>query len=411
MPVDDSLNISRRVALSRRSLLRRGVLGIGLCATGRVLYGCGGKGPDRRVSNVANFGPLGEADSNGLRLPPGFSGRVVARSGEVPTSSSDYVWHARPDGGATFATDDGGWIYVSSSELGGGEGGVGALRFNADGRVVDAYRILDGTSRNSIGGPTPWGTWLSCEEVPEGQVWECDPAGVEPAVVRPALGTFQHEAVAVDPVNDHLYMSEDEIDGRLYRFIPRGVLSTNPDRLDLDDGRLEVAKVFGDDAEGPVEWLPVPDPTFAEGTPTRLQVPESTAFRGGEGMWYADGVVYFSTTIDNRIWVYDIDKKRVSVLYDDDVSDNPVLSGVDGLTVSAQGDVVVAEDGGDLQVVALVPTGEIVPIVQIEGREGGEVAGPAFDPSGTRLYFSSQRGPTDPLLGGITYEISGPFFV
>ncbi len=411
MRFDESLHISRHVGLSRRSLLKRGFLGLGLAATGRVLYGCGGKGPDRRVSNVANLGPLGEADSNGLRLPPGFSGRVVARSGEVPTISSDYVWHARPDGGATFTTEEGGWIYVSSSELASGEGGVGALRFNAGGRVVDAYRILDGTSRNSGGGPTPWGTWLSCEEVPNGQVWECDPAGLEPAVVRPALGKFQHEAVAVDPINDHVYMTEDEIDGRLYRFVPREEASTSGGRLDLADGRIEVARVFGDGPDGPVEWLPVPDPSFSGDRPTRLQVPESSAFRGGEGIWYADGVVYFSTAVDNRIWVYEIERKRVTVLYDDDVSDNPVLSGVDALTVSAQGDVLVAEDGGDLQIVALAPTGEIVPVVQIEGREGGEVAGPAFDPSGTHLYFSSQRGPTDPLLGGITYEISGPFFI
>ena len=34
------------------------------------------------------------------------------------------------------------------------------------------------------------------------------------------------------------------------------------------------------------------------------------------------------------------------------------------------------------------------------------LTGPAFDPSGTRLYFSSQRGTG---TGGITYEITGPF--
>ena len=64
-----------------------------------------------------------------------------------------------------------------------------------------------------------------------------------------------------------------------------------------------------------------------------------------------------------------------------------------------------------MQIVAFAPTGEIVPIVQIEGHDGSEVAGPAFDPSGTRLYFSSQRGAGIPPTGGITYEISGPFFV
>ncbi len=44
-------------------------------------------------------------------------------------------------------------------------------------------------------------------------------------------------------------------------------------------------------------------------------------------------------------------------------------------------------------------------LVQVVGQEGSEITGPAFDPSGTRLYFSSQRGGD----GGLTYEITGPF--
>ena len=44
-------------------------------------------------------------------------------------------------------------------------------------------------------------------------------------------------------------------------------------------------------------------------------------------------------------------------------------------------------------------------LVQVVGQEGSEIIGPAFDPSGTRLYFSSQRGGD----GGLTYEITGPF--
>ena len=75
------------------------------------------------ASNIANLGPLGEPDENGLRLPTGFSSRIVARSG-MTVGSSDYVWHNAPDGGAVVATDDGGWIYVSNSEtvstIGGG---------------------------------------------------------------------------------------------------------------------------------------------------------------------------------------------------------------------------------------------------------------------------------------------------
>ena len=45
-------------------------------------------------------------------------------------------------------------------------------------------------------------------------------------------------------------------------------------------------------------------------------------------------------------------------------------------------------------------------LLRVENQAGSELAGPAFDPSGRRLYFSSQRG----FDGrGITYEVRGPF--
>jgi secreted PhoX family phosphatase len=63
----------------------------------------------------------------------------------------------------------------------------------------------------------------------------------------------------------------------------------------------------------------------------------------------------------------------------------------------------VAEDPGDLQIVALTASGGVRPIVQVTGTPGSEITGPAFSPDGTRLYFSSQRSP------GRTYEVTGPF--
>lgn len=55
--------------------------------------------------------------------------------------------------------------------------------------------------------------------------------------------------------------------------------------------------------------------------------------------------------------------------------------------------------------------GNVLPIMQLVGHDDSEVTGPAFDPSLTRLYFSSQRGTTGSSASGVTFEISGPFFV
>jgi secreted PhoX family phosphatase len=403
------MRASHKKRLERRDFLQHGLIGLAALLA-RPVVGCGSDsggadnggagGAPKLRSRFSEIGPLAEPDVNGVAVPEGFTARIVARSGQRVLDTSDYNWHTFPDGGATFATDDGGWIYVSNSELPLGSGGVGALRFDKEGTLVGAYPILQGSSGNCAGGKMPWNVWLSCEEVDNGKVFECDPFGNEAAVERPALGIFKHEAACYDPSNHHVYLSEDQSDGRFYRFVPDALAPNG--FADLGAGQLEVMQVGADEH---VVWLPVPDPQLTGTTPTRLQVAESTAFRGGEGLFHHDGVVYLSTKGDNRIWAYDIAAQTMHVLYDPTTSDNPILTGVDNLTASCCGDILVAEDGGDMQIVALLPDGTLKPIMQIPSHTGSEVTGPAFDPSGTRLYFSSQRGEG----GGITYEISGPF--
>ena len=365
--------------------------------------------PPALRSLIPLIGALGEPDADGVRLPPGFSIRVLARSDEPVLPGSDHRWHRWPDGGACFATEDGGWIYVSNSELP-LAGGVGALRFDAAGTLIASYPILEGTNINCAGGRTPWHTWLSCEEIDRGRVFECDPWGEVEAIDRPALGRFKHEAAAVDPVHAHVYLTEDEPDGRLYRFVPDAL--TAEGHPDLTAGRLEVAVVTPDtegSVEGTVSWREVPDPLASGPTATRLQVAEATVFRGGEGIWWHAGFVYFSTKGDDRVWALDTRSGRLTVIYDraDHDPEEPPLFGVDNLTVSCCGDVLVAEDSGMMRIVAILPSGELKALVEIRGQDQSEITGPAFDPSGTRLYFSSQRA--EGLNKGITYEITGPF--
>ena len=377
--------------LSRRRFLSiGGALAAGMVSGASIITtGC----------DVSPYGALGEPDGNGIRLPAGFRSRLIARSGD-PVGPRGYAWHRAPDGGATFATRRGGWIYVSNAEILYG-GGVGAIVFSPQGRVIDAYSILSGTHRNCAGGATPWQTWLSCEEVAIGQVYECDPWGERPAVVRPALGRFNHEAVAVDPHDRALYLTEDEADGCLYRFLPNAW-------PELGSGRLEIAEV-GSDAR--LVWHPVPnaDPNLSAGeTPTRRQVPEATPFRGGEGIVYDEAArsVFFSTKHDGRVWQYRPASGAIRVLYEPAADPLAQLTGVDNLAMTPTGQVLVAEDGGNMELVLVDRDGFASPLLRVEGQDRSELTGPAFDPKGQRLYVSSQRG----IDGrGLTYEVRGPF--
>ena len=131
-------------------------------------------------ARASAYGALGPPDANGLRLPPGFTAREIARANK-PVPGTAYPWHIFPDGQATFPAPGGGWVLVSNSEsLAPSGAGSSAIRFDADGSIAAAYRILSGTNANCAGGGTPWGTWLSCEEHDYGVVWECDPSGAGP---------------------------------------------------------------------------------------------------------------------------------------------------------------------------------------------------------------------------------------
>ncbi|MER5839876.1 MULTISPECIES: alkaline phosphatase PhoX [Streptomyces] len=385
--------------MERRTFLRASAMGgAGAVLGGALWHSAAYAAPAQ--PGTGPYGALGAADAHGIRLPAGFTSRVIARSGQrVPGTS--YTWHNAPDGGACYA-DGGGWIYVSNSEVD-PSGGAGAVRFSATGAVTGAYRILSGTRQNCAGGKTPWNTWLSCEEVDRGYVYETDPWGAKAAVRRDAMGRFKHEAAAADPVRGVVYLTEDVSDGCFYRFRPTTW-------GDLSSGTLEVL-VAGSGTSGPVSWARVPDPSGA--TATRNQVSGAKRFNGGEGCHYANDTCWFTTKGDNRVWQYDAAAQTIALAYDDSLvtGGTAPLTGVDNVTGSSSGDLFVAEDGGNLEICVITPADVVAPFLRVDGQSGSEITGPAFSPDGTRLYFSSQRGTSGSSSGGITYEVKGPFRV
>ncbi|MBQ0927038.1 alkaline phosphatase PhoX [Saccharopolyspora endophytica] len=380
--------------MERRDFLRAAVVGgtvatLGFSVTRESIAYPAKTGP-------SPYGALQAADANGIELPAGFTSRVIARSTDT-VPNTGYAWHSAPDGGACFA-DGTGWIYVSNSEMSSGAGGVSAIRFDANGNTTGAYRILGGTTRNCAGGATPWNTWLSCEETDFGYTWETDPWGVKAAVRRDAMGRFKHEAAACDPDRKVIYQTEDTSDGCFYRFIPTtwGDLSAG--------GVLQVLVESGT----ALSWVDVPDPDGSP-TPTRDQVSGAKIFNGGEGAFYRNGTCYFTTKGDNRVWAYDAANNQLHVAYDDNLTSNPPLTGVDNITGATVGDLYVAEDGGNMEICIITPDDIIAPFLRVTGQSASELCGVAFNPAGNRMYFSSQRGTTGSSSGGITYEVTGPF--
>ncbi|WP_062649399.1 alkaline phosphatase PhoX [Streptomyces maremycinicus] len=383
--------------MERRTFLRAAAIGGSTAVLGGTLWrGAAHAAPAQ--PGTGPYGALGTADANGIRLPSGFTSRVIARSGQT-VSGTSYTWHSAPDGGACYA-DGTGWIYVSNSEIN-PSGGASAVKFSATGTITAAYRILSSTRQNCAGGKTPWNTWLSCEEVDRGYVYETDPWGTKAAVRRDAMGRFKHEAAATDPVRKVIYLTEDVTDGCFYRFRPTSW-------GDLSSGTLEVL-VAGTATSGPVTWSPVPDPTGA--TATRNQVSGAKRFNGGEGCHYANDTCWFTTKGDNRVWQYNAAAQTLELAYDDSLvtSGTAPLTGVDNVTGSASGDLFVAEDGGNLEICLIAPDDVVAPFLRVEGQSASEITGPAFSPDGTHLYFSSQRGTSGSSSGGITYEVKGPF--
>ena len=157
-------------------------------------------------------------------------------------------------------------------------------------------------------------------------------------------------------------------------------------------------------------WIEVPDPG-ANTAPIRHQGLDATPFAGGEGLATGatpDGVrVWFTSKGDNAVRELDPASNTLRELYR--AGPGATLTGVDNLWWDEpNGVLLVAEDGGDMELVALDRSGTTSPLLRVTGHDGSEIAGPALNPRRTTLHFSSQRGAAG-TFHGVTYAITGPY--
>lgn len=415
------------------------------------------------------YGPLLEDPKGIFNLPKGFSYKIISRSGE--TMSDGFVSPGRNDAMAAFEGGEGKVLVVRNHEISSNDmengpfgldnsllkkltssqiydrghgknpslGGTTTFLFNEDTQEIEyEYLSLAGTIRNCAGGPTPWNSWLSCEETFEGKegginelkhgyVFEVPVTKAaklaEPLPLK-AMGRFNHEAVAVDPDSGFVYLTEDRSDGLIYRFIPNEKRNLRAggklqalcirDKKSFDTRNWESQDIqVGDSLE--VEWMDLQDIDPEEDDLRLRGFQEGAAcFARGEGMWYGNNELYFACTNGGKskqgqVFRYIPGKEEkqgdASGLGQLELfvepNDKEILRACDNLTVAPWGDVVLCEDTSRPRLIGITSKGEIYHLGLNVGYES-ELAGACFSPSGKTLFVNIQHA-------GLTLAITGPW--
>ena len=338
---------------------------------------------------------------------------------------------ARPKGNPVRAYDP----------IGGGGTTSLEVRIAPDGtpELVRDFVSLSGTIVNCAGGPTPWGTWLSCEETTEGQVngwgaehgyiFEVHASAEEERAAQPlkAMGRFVHEAVAVDPTTGIVYETEDRQLSGFYRFLP-----TRPTAL-AAGGRLQMLAIDGqpnyDAADGqrmgerlPAVWVDIED-ADPQGASVDTGAVFSQGFtKGGarftrlEGCWWGDDGVFFHATDggDERcgqVWHYrprGAERGDLTLVFES--PSREMLDYPDNITVSPRGGIVICEDGGGTQFMrGLTRDGRIFDFAE-NRLNATEFAGACFAPDGRTLFVNIMGSYFDAgQEKGVTVAIRGPW--
>lgn len=419
--------------MGRRALLESALA----AAAGQVLAGCSDcSGRDRSAATHAEPAAL-LADPKGiLDLAPGFSYRIVQRSGV--RMSDGFRVPGRPDAMGCFPGADGSIVLMRNHEMTAGddagnpyfpgqvappeaydpEGTGGVTRLVLDNQSLELRRsnlVLAGTYWNCAGGLSPWG-WLSCEETVDhprhGYVFLCatDSDSVQAPRRIPGYGRMRHEAASVDPNSHIAYLTEDRPDACFYRFVPR-------DHARPFDGTLQALSIVGQpafDTSGlrigerlKVEWIDVEDPDCTDDSiRARAHAAGAARISRGEGLWLAADAAYFSATAGGpsaRGQVFRLGLGAEATLEviangeDGDVLDMP-----DNLCISPHGHLYVAEDGSGENFLRRIGLDGRVHAFARNAVSHSEFAGPCFSPDGRTLFVNLQGD-------GLTLAVRGPF--
>jgi secreted PhoX family phosphatase len=425
-----------------------------------------------------------------LWLPRGFHYRSFHDTETPVTLPDGTALPGRHDGMAAFPGPGENVLLVRNHEVNGpgtpfgpgtpydtaARGGTTTIEVTPKGKVVDSYTSLNGTQMNCSGGPMPWGSWVTCEETingpdvgpdfttasnvplkqPHGFIFEVPAGGQSTREPITAAGRFAHEAVAFDPIEGILYLTEDNFGfpSGFYRYLP----ATNPMETGFldNDGRLQMLAVAGqpnldlaveqpDGATYDVEWVDIEDPapsfpyTPGETAPTSnnealVYVGDQGRAQGAayfsrlEGSVYEDGVVYFTSTQGGgpaessigpipdgygngfgQVWGYRIDDQVLQCVFQSPGAE--VLDFPDNVTTSSRGTLILCEDSsGDNFLRGLTRDGQLFDVAlnrlrsaSGSARFGDEFAGSTFSPDGSTLFVNIQAS------AGMTFAIWGPW--
>lgn len=310
--------------------------------------------------------------------------------------------------------------------------------------VVKDFVSLSGTLVNCAGGPTPWQSWISCEETVLGPTEFVSSEGgkrggfsrhhgycfevsarsnraVAPVPLK-QLGRFVHEAVAVDPRTGILYLTEDIGTAGFYRFIPRkrGQLQAGGQLQMLAiEGKPKYNTRMGQKAniELPVSWVDIANPDPPEAELDNIAVYKQGLAAGGatfnrlEGCLAGNGRIYFTSTSGGdkklgQVWQYipsGKDKGSLTMLFE--VTDPAVLHMPDNICLAGKDRLVICEDNGvNNHLRILTSQGQMFDLAKniVPGFESRELAGVTFSPDRQTLFVNIQ-------VPGLTFAIWGPW--